>query len=142
MKSTIEKTLDHVLFLSRHLDGCDTRGAIIAILMEIGIPTRNMGFEFTKYAIYLQHRDPTRSLTNDIYAEICLHYRQISEEQVEQAIRNAIKMAWRHGSKEAWDWFFAYDGRPVVHKPSNGEFISRLAYILELWQQCKKGGAR
>lgn len=141
MRSTIEKTLDHVLFLSRHLDECDLQGAIIAILMEIGIPTKNVGFEFTKYAIYLQNSNPTRSLTNDIYAEIYLHYRQTSEEQVEQAIRNAIKMAWQHGSKEAWDWFFSYNGKSVKSKPSNSEFISRIAYILELWQQCRKGGA-
>lgn len=140
MQSTIDKTLDHVLFLARHLGNCDLRGAVIVILMELGIPTKNIGFEFTKYAILLQSGDPTRSLRNDIYAEICLRYRQSSEEQVEQAIMNAIKMAWRHGSEEAWDWFFSYNGKRVTDKPSNSDFISRIACILELWQECKKGG--
>ena len=139
MRSTIDKTLEHIMFLSRHLDQCDIRGAIIVILMEIKMPTNQVGFEFLKYAIHLQKLDPTRSLTNDIYAEICLRYRQNSEKQVEQAIMNAIKMAWRHGSKEAWDWYFSYDGKSAC-KPSNSEFISRIAYLLELWQQCRKGG--
>ena len=141
MHSTIDKTIEHVLFLARHVGKCDLRGAVIVILMEIGIPTKNVGFEFMRQAILLQYEDPTRSLTNDIYAELCLHYRQNSEEQIEQAIMNAIKMAWRHGSKEAWDWYFSYDGKPVANKPSNSDFISRIAYILEIWQECKKGGA-
>jgi len=141
MQSTIDKTIDHVLFLARHLGGCDLRGVVIVILMEMGIPTKNVGFEFMKYAILLQHDDPTRLLTNDIYAEICLNYKQNSEEQVEQAIMNAIKMAWRHGDRDAWDWFFSYGGKPVTNKPSNSDFISRIAYILELWQECRKGGA-
>ncbi len=142
MHSTIDKTLHHVLFLARHMGNCEQRGVVVTMLMELGVPTKNVGFEFIKYAIILQRNDPTRSLMNDIYAEICLHYKQSSEEQVEQAIMNAIKMAWRHGSKEAWDWYFSYDGRSAENKPSNSDFISRIAYILELWQECGKGGAQ
>lgn len=142
MYSTIDKTLDHVLLLARHLGACEQRGAIVTILMELGMPTKNIGFEFAIYAIMLQHKDPTRSLTNDIYAEISLHYRQNSEQQVEQAIMNAIKMAWRHGSKTAWEWYFSYDGKQLSNKPSNSDFISRLAYILDVWQECGRGGSR
>ena len=137
MKSTIAKTLDHISFLARHLEKCNDDGAVIVFLMELGAQTKYVGFEFLKYAIMLQHKDPTRSLTNDIYMEISLHYRQSTEEQVEQAIRDVIKMAWRQGSKEAWEWYFSYDGRPVLQKPTNSEFISKIAYILELWQGCK-----
>ena len=137
MESTISKTLKHVLFLARHLDACDPRGAVIVALMELGVQTKSIGFEFLKQAIILQYNDPTRALTNDIYREITLHCKQNSEEQVEQAIREAIKFAWRHGSKAAWEWYFSYDGQAVIHKPTNSEFISRIAYILELWQECK-----
>ena len=142
MQSTIHKTLEHVLFLARHLKNCTTRGAMVAMLMELGVPTKCVGFEFLKYAILLQLADPTRALANDIYSEVHLHYRQTSEEQVEQAIRDAIKQAWRRGSRKAWEWYFSYDARPVANKPSNSEFISRIAYILELWQECVKEGGR
>ena len=138
MESTINKTLNHVLFLARHLKKCDIGGAVIVVLMELGVPTKSMGFEFLKKAILLQRKDPTRSLTNDIYLEITLHYRQTSEEQVEQCIREAIKLAWRRGSRKACDWYFAYDGQTIANKPTNSEFISRIAYIVELWQECKK----
>lgn len=140
MQSTIHKTLEHVLFLARHLKKCTVRGAMVAMLMELGVPTKCVGFEFLKYAILLQLEDPTRSLANDIYMEVRLHYRQTSEEQVEQAIRDAIKQAWRSGSKRAWEWYFSYDGHFPGSKPTNSEFISRIAYILELWQECTKEG--
>ena len=137
MESTIERTLSHIQFLARHLDRYNLRAGIVVVLMELGVPTKCVGFEFLKKAIELQSKDPTRTLTKDIYLEISLHYRQNSEELVEQSIREAIKMAWRHGSRQAWEWYFSYEGRPVVNKPTNSEFISRIDYILEIWQECK-----
>lgn len=140
MQSTIHKTLGHVIFLARHLKKCTPRGAMVAMLMELGVPTKCIGFEFLRCSILLQFEDPTRSLANDIYLEVTMRYRQTSEEQVEQAIRDAIKQAWRRGSQKAWEWYFSYDGHPPTNRPTNGEFISRIAYILELWQECLKEG--
>lgn len=138
MESTIDRTLCHILLLVRHLNHCNLRGAVIVALMELGVPTRCAGFEFLRKAIELQHQNPTRALAKDIYLEISLHYNQNSEEVVEKAIRDAIKTAWRQGSKKAWGWYFAYDGHSVSGKPTNSEFISRISYILEIWQECGK----
>ena len=125
------------MLLAQHLNHYNLRGAIIVALMELGVPTKCVGFEFLKKAIELQRADPTRALAKDIYMEISLHYKQNSEEMVEQAIREAIRSAWRCGSKKAWEWYFSYDGRAVSNKPTNSEFISRIAYILEIWQECR-----
>lgn len=137
MESTIERTLCHIQLLARHLDHYNLRAGIVVVLMELGVPTKYIGFEFLKKAIELQYKDPTRSLAKDIYLEISLHYKQNSEELVEQSIREAIKTAWRHGSRQAWDWYFSYGDQPATNKPTNSEFISRIAYILEIWQECK-----
>lgn len=137
MESTIERTLYHIQLLARHLDRCNLRAGIVVVLMELGVPTKCVGFEFLKKAIELQHKDPTRTFKKDIYLEISLHYKQNSEEQVEQSIREAIKISWQRGSRQAWDWYFSYDGRPVTNKPTNSDFISRIAYILEIWQEFK-----
>ena len=137
MESTIERTLDHIMLLARHLNHYNFRGAIIVALMELGVPTKSVGFEFLKKAISLQHQDPTRTLAKDIYLEISLLYKQNGEEVVEQAIREAIKFAWRHGDPVAWDWYFSYGDSETVKRPTNGEFISRIDYILELWQECR-----
>lgn len=137
MESTIERTLSHILLLSRHLNHYNLRGAIVVVLMELGVPTKCVGFEFLKRAIELQRKDPTRTLAKDIYLEIALHYKQSSEDLVEQAIREALRTAWRRGSRQAWEWYFSYDGRAVTNKPTTSEFISRIAYILEIWQESK-----
>lgn len=138
MESTIDETLKHVLLLARHLDVCDLRGVTIVALMEIGVPTKSSGFEYVKRAILMLHEDPMRALTKDIYLEIALRCKLNTEEQVDQAIRDAIRIAWENGSKTAWRWYFSYDGHAPRRKPSNGEFISRISYILELWQSCNE----
>ena len=137
MESTIERTLGHIQLLSRHLDPYNIRGGIVVILMELGIPTKCTGFEFLKKAIELQYEDPTRALSKDMYLEISSSYNQYSEWAIERAVRSAIQRAWMHGSRQAWNWYFSYDGRPATNKPTNSEFVSRIAYILEIWQECK-----
>ena len=142
MDSTISETLRHVLLLARHLGKCDLRGATLVVLMELGLPTKSIGFEFLKRAILLQFEDPTRALAKDIYLEISLRCKLNSEDQVDQAIREAIRVAWENGSETAWQWYFSYDGQSPCRRPSNGEFISRIACVLELWQSFnEKGGS-
>ncbi|MBQ8805535.1 MAG: sporulation initiation factor Spo0A C-terminal domain-containing protein [Bacteroidaceae bacterium] len=144
MVSMIDRTLDHIQLLARHLDPYNLRAGIVIILMELGVPTQSMGFEFLKKAIELQREDPTRALSKDVYLEISSHYPQYSEWSIERAIRQAIKKAWISGSPQAWSWYFSYDGQTIANKPTNSEFISRIAYILEIWQECKiaKGRSR
>ena len=138
MVSTIEIMLSHIKLLSRHLDCYNLRGAIIVVLMELKIPTNSIGYEFLKRAIYLQYQNPIRSLSKDIYKEIADECGLSSEYVIEQAIREAIKSAWRQGSKTAWDWYFAYDGQSISRRPTNSAFISKIAYTLELWQEQRK----
>lgn len=137
MDSTISETLEHILLLARHLKKCDKNGALIVMLMELRVPTKSMGFEFLKSAILLFYKDPTRALSKDIYQEITLHYRQGSESQVDQAIRDAIDKAWKTGDQTAWRWYFAYNGQHKTRKPSNAEVITRLARLLELWKRLR-----
>lgn len=134
MESTIGETIDHIKFLAHHLEKSNLRGTAIVFLMELKVPTKCVGFELLLQSILLQQKDPTRALANDIYLEVKLHNRQNSEEQVQQAIREAIRIAWERGSRKAWNWYFSYDGETITERPSASDFISRLAYILELWQ--------
>lgn len=136
MQSTIHETLDHVLLLARHLNKCDISCAATVVLMELGVPTKCIGFEYLKRAILMLHEDPTRSLSKDIYLKISLRCKTGSEEPIEQAIRDAISKAWKSGSLRAWNWYFAYDGQLQDGRPSNSEFISRIVRVLQLWQGC------
>jgi len=140
MISTIDKTLAHVLLLARHMNGIDIPEKVNVVLMELNAPRNRIGFELLKRAVVLKNEDPTRALSGDIYPELVLRYKQISEDQVAQAIREVIKSAWKNGSDEAWAWYFAYGGNLRRRRPSNSEFISEIAYIIDLWQGCEKGG--
>ena len=53
-----------------------------------------------------------------------------SVDQVERAMRTAIQRAWTRRDEQIWKMYFAPlpDGR--VRKPSNSEFISRIAELL------------
>lgn len=137
MESTIDRTLCHIQLLTRHLDPYNLKAGIVVILMELGIPTKSAGFEFLKKAIELQYADPSRALSKDIYLEISSCYNQYSECSVEKIIRQAIKKAWLQGSRQAWDWYFSYEGQSAADKPTNSEFISRIAYILVIWQESR-----
>lgn len=129
MESTIERTLCHILLLVRHLDHYNLRGAIIVVLMELGVPTKCAGFEFLKKAIELKRKDPTRALAKDIYLEISLHYKLNAEELVEQSIRDAIKMACRHCSGCGRDLPYHNDKLP------NRAGREHLRYIIPLDKQ-------
>ncbi len=70
MESTIERTLSHIHLLARHLDRYNLRAGIVVVLMELGIPTKCVGFEFLKKAIELQRKDPARILRLKIVVQI------------------------------------------------------------------------
>ena len=48
MTYTTENTLKHVLFLARHLNNCDLSCVVLAMLLELGIPTKRDGFDYVK----------------------------------------------------------------------------------------------
>ena len=50
-----------------------------------------------------------------------------------------IHDAWENRDEAVWRCYFPSNQEGFVEKPSNGEFISRVARFLELWQGCCKG---
>ena len=50
-----------------------------------------------------------------------------SVEQVERAIRTAIQRAWNQRDEQIWKLYFVTMPDGSVKRPSNSEFISRLA---------------
>lgn len=133
----VEDTLKHVLFLAQHLNRHSPKCIVVAILMELNVATKSAGFEYLKRAILLFYQNPTKMVTKEIYAEVAMSCTgQNSSAQVEQAIRRAIKEAWKNSDREAFIRYFSCDANGIVKKPTNAEFISRIARVLELWEGC------
>ena len=135
MTSTIEGTLKHAKFLARHLNRCALQYAAVAVLLELGIPTKRVGFEYLKQAIVIYVEDPVQAAMKGVYPVVGKHYEtEPTAEQVEQSIRSAINEAWEVHDEKVWRYFFKTDRDGNIEKPSNVEFISKIARFLELWQ--------
>lgn len=139
MTSTIEDTLLHAMFLARHLSKCDLRYGVVAILLELGLPAHRIGYQYIKEAILLFYEEPAHLLMNGIYQAVGERIDPTAgEKQIEQAMRSVIDQAWRNRDSQVWKLYFPQDERGRIKRPSNSEFVSRIACFLELWQGCCK----
>ena len=106
---------------------------------ELGISTKRAGFDYIKKGILLMCDDPAALITKGVYPEIGKSYDPpVSDMQVEQSIRSAISDAWMQRNTRVWGYYFINTTGGKPKKPTNAEFISRIARILEVWQCCQK----
>lgn len=137
MPYSLECALRRMSLLARHLNRCDPRYIIVILLMELGVSPTHDGFEYLKLAISMVFEDPWLSVTKEVYPNVSAACKRcVSDKQVEKAIRGAIQAAWKNMDKDAWARYFPLDLDGKIAKPSNAEFITRLARILELWKGC------
>lgn len=116
----------------------DTRAMVSNVLLELRIPTKLRGYVCAREAILILMRTPGMSVTKELYptvATLC----DGTATQVERAIRGAIQAGWAQGG-EAWGRHFSLLADGTVRKPSNSEFLSRIADGLALdredrWEQ-------
>ena len=113
MARAIGNTLQHALFFSRHLRKCNTKCVTVAILLELGIPAKRIGFEYLVQAIVRFHNDPAQAIAKELYHDIaaicCLG---VDARQVESAIRAVILDAWDNRNPRVWTCYFPhYVGR-------------------------------
>jgi two-component system response regulator (stage 0 sporulation protein A) len=112
----------------------DIRSTVSNILIRLGMPTKLRGYGCAREAILCQMRDPDMSVTKELYpevAELC----DGTTAQVERAIRGAIFAAWNVRDDVVWCRFFVPGKDGVIHRPTNAEFISRIADYLKLEEQ-------
>ena len=133
----MDNMLEHLLFLARRFKKSEVRYVAIILLMEFGVPTRYIGFEHLVKAIVIYVQDPDLVMRKGLYnliAEQCGGRADVP--QIERAIRSAIEHSWQKEESEAWDIYFTAGKRCGIKKPTNVEFISRLAKTIELWMGC------
>ena len=136
MNSTIDKTLDYVLFLTRHIPKGNVRAATLAILMDLGFPEYSDGFSYLRAAIIIRIGNCCLRF-GAIYQRIAeMQGPGVSDQQVEQDIRSLITEAWKYRDTTRWTLVFPPDGRGKPERPTNGKVIARFAYLLELWRDC------
>jgi hypothetical protein len=102
------------------------RTTVSSMLMELNIPSKRRGFVYLEKGIRQYLQQPGQALTKTIYPELAReHFTQ--PEAVERAIRQVIHESWEKRDDRVWRMYFSSGREGIIPRPTNAEFISRLA---------------
>ena len=106
---------------------------ITDIMLDIGVPAHLKGYHYLRDAILISGRDmeAVSSVTKLLYPTIAKRFRTTSQ-KVERAIRNAIEVSWTRGNVETFEKLFGYSMQQGKKRPSNSEYIARIADKMRL----------
>lgn len=107
---------------------CELERYITDIMLDIGVPAHLKGYHYLRDAIMLSGRDMevVSSVTKLLYPTIARHFRT-TDQKVERAIRNAIEVSWTRGNVETFEKMFGYSALSGRSRPTNSEYIARIA---------------
>lgn len=114
--------------IAKHSKQCTCYDVVLMnTLKNIGIKPGASGYVFLKEAVIqtIKNRQRTLPITKELYPFIANKF-NTSTQKVERTIRNAIDNAWLKG--DIINYFPVY----AKSKPTNSEFIARLAEKLKL----------
>ena len=134
----LASALDLVASTSRRrlLGGAMVESRIYFALIEVGIARRLDGFDYLKEAIMLclEDVDYQNNLSKRLYPAIARQY-NTSATCVERSIRHAVETAWLRGRLSVLQREFGNTIDSERGKPTNSEFIARMA------DKMRNGGA-
>ena len=108
----------------------DPDAKLIHHLRLLHVPTHLEGYQLLCLAIPIFVQNPQQFLTKELYPAVARLCGGKDVRAVEHSIRNAIQAAWRQRDNAVWRKYFALGPRGTIPCPTNKEFISRLAEIL------------
>ncbi len=112
---------------------------IAEIMLDIGVPVHLKGYHYLREAILLSVKDMdlVGSVTKLLYPAIAKHFKT-TDQKVERAIRNAIEVSWTRGNTDTFENFFGYSAVQGKSRPTNSEYISRIADRVRLEMKYKR----
>ena len=101
---------------------------VTKIMLELGVPAHLKGYHYLREAILLSENDMeiVSSVTKLLYPEIAKKF-HTTDQKVERAIRNAIEVSWMRGNTDMMEELFGYSANHGKSRPTNSEYIARLA---------------
>ncbi|MBQ8247834.1 MAG: sporulation initiation factor Spo0A C-terminal domain-containing protein [Lachnospiraceae bacterium] len=111
----------------------DLERHVTQIMLNVGIPAHLKGYHYLREAILITEQDMeiVTSVTKLLYPLIAKRY-NTTEQKVERAIRNAIEFSWEHGNTNTLEELFGYSSIGGRQRPTNSEYICRLADKIRL----------
>lgn len=111
--------------------GGDVAGCIDRALADLGVPDHLLGYGYLRSAIDIAVKDPetVHYVTGLLYPKVAKCH-ATSPELAERAIRHAIQSGWCRCGEGMREHYFGGKIKPGRAKPTNAEFIARLANIV------------
>lgn len=104
---------------------------ISEILVELGMPSHILGYQYSVYAIKIAVENPDiiNAITGGLYPTVAEHYGTTAS-RAERAIRHGIECAWDRGDLDVIEKYFGNTISLAKGRPTNSEFIARVANIV------------
>ena len=121
-----------MVFLQRQRDSVEPEYQIRRILLELGAPDHLAGHPYAVRAIELVigNRLYINSITFGLYPQLAVEF-DTTAARVERAIRHLIEVTWARGDLDTLEKYFGNTISASRGKPTNGEFIARLANVVK-----------
>lgn len=106
---------------------------VTKLMLELGVPAHLKGYHYIRSAVLMTVEDMevVSSVTKLLYPDIAKQYGTTGQ-KVERAIRNAIEVSWQRGNMNAMERIFGFSASTGKGRPTNSEYIARLADELQL----------
>ena len=101
---------------------------ITEIMLNLGVPAHLRGYRYLREAVLMSADDMelVGSVTKLLYPEVARKFK-VTDQKVERGIRNAIEVSWQRGNTDLFDELFGYSVGDGRIRPTNSEYIARLA---------------
>lgn len=129
MREEVRRLLETKLRDSR---SADPEYLIRQILLELGAPDHLVGHPYVVEAILLVVEDRTyiNNITFGLYPQLAATF-DTTAARVERAMRHLIEVTWTRGDLDVLDKYFGNTVSQDKGKPTNGEFIARIANVVK-----------
>lgn len=109
----------------------NVKTAVDRALADLGVPDHLLGYAYLQTAITLVVEDPVAaySVTGFVYPGVADHY-GTTPQLAERAIRHAIESGWSRCDRAMRELYFGGKIKPGRKKPTNAEFIARIANVV------------
>ena len=106
--------------------------AVRGILLDLGAPDHLLGHAYMVEALLmcLEDRMYINNITFGLYPQLAAHF-DTTASRVERAIRHLIEVTWTRGDLDVLNRYFGNTVSMEKGKPTNGEFIARIANVVK-----------
>jgi len=134
-----KREIRHLLNGRKPPAGTDPETVLRQILLELGAPDHLLGHSYVVQAVLLVVHDRMyiNNITFGLYPQLAARF-DTTASRVERAIRHLVEVTWSRGDLKVLEQYFGNTVSPEKGKPTNGEFIARLANVVK--EKMKEGG--